>query len=106
MDKVGSELLSEAKCASSGRAVRAIKTGGRAGLRHMMVALCAGAKLSDHNNPGEATLLVLRGSVCLRDVENSTDWEGMAGDLVEIPQARHGVVAREDSVVVLTLVKL
>ena len=55
-------------------------------------------------NPGEATLHVLRGRVRLACGDDS--WEGSKGDLIEVPNARHSLYALEDSVVLLTVAKL
>ena len=67
-----------------------------------MVALTAGAELAEHDNPGEATLYVITGRVELHAGADS--WQARTGDLVEIPPARHSVVAIEDSAVLLTAV--
>lgn len=65
--------------------------------------MTAGATLTEHENPGEATLIVLRGRVRLRSGED--EWDGRTGDLIVIPQARHSLEALEDSAVVLTVAK-
>jgi quercetin dioxygenase-like cupin family protein len=72
-------------------------------LRQTVVALAAGAAMSEHENPGEATLQVLAGRVRLGAAGES--WEGRRGDLIVIPQARHDLQAIEDSVVLLTVAK-
>ncbi|GGJ48313.1 hypothetical protein GCM10010121_069320 [Streptomyces brasiliensis] len=59
--------------------------------------------LAEHENPGEATLLVLRGRVRL--TSGDTSWEGRTGDLITIPEARHSVQAVEDAAVLLTVAK-
>lgn len=59
--------------------------------------------MTEHENPGEATLIVLRGRVRLRSGED--EWDGRTGDLIVIPQARHSLEALEDSAVVLTVAK-
>lgn len=71
-------------------------------LRVAGIGLRAGSELAEHSNPGEAVLQLLRGSATLR-------WEGgsydlMAGMLVTIPQAKHSVLAHEDSALMLTAV--
>jgi quercetin dioxygenase-like cupin family protein len=66
--------------------------------------LTAGSALSEHENPGEATVQVLGGRVRL--VTDATEWEGRDGDLLIVPRARHTLYALEDSAVLLTVAKL
>jgi quercetin dioxygenase-like cupin family protein len=68
-----------------------------------VIALLAGRGLDEHESPGEATLQVLSGRVRLEAGDASTD--ASAGDLVEIPPARHALHAYDDSVVLLTVTK-
>ncbi|SHU00275.1 cupin domain-containing protein [Mycobacteroides abscessus subsp. bolletii] len=66
------------------------------------MALAARHKLAEHENPGEATLLVLGGLV---ELATSTARATLAaGECVVIPQERHELTAMEDSVVLLTVV--
>ena len=69
-----------------------------------LVALTGGSSLDEHESPGEATVQVLRGRVRLTAGEVA--WEGRAGDLLKIPDARHGLQALEDSAILLTVAKL
>ena len=73
-------------------------------LRQTLIALRAGEELSEHENPGEATLQVLQGRVLLKAGEVS--WNGSAGDLMTVPDGLHSLDAVEDSVVLLTVVKI
>ena len=73
-------------------------------LRQTLIALTAGAVLSEHENPGEATVQVLGGRVRL--VADATEWEGREGDLLIVPRARHTLHALEASAVLLTVAKL
>ena len=68
------EQLELARGASSGRSSRTVYGGHEHVLRQTMIALAAGQKLDEHENPGEATVHVLQGRVKL--VTNSTAWEG------------------------------
>lgn len=96
------ELAGEAQTASSGRAARTVYGGHGHLLRHTMIALANGCSLDEHENPGEATVQVIRGRV--RVDGGGDSWEGAAGHLLAIPPCRHSLHALEDSVVVLTAV--
>jgi len=95
--------LETALAAPSGRSAHTVYGGHEHVLRQTLVALRAGSVLQEHENPGEATLHVLRGRVTLAAGE--TVWNGLAGDLIIVPDARHAVEAIEDSVVLLTVAK-
>ncbi|AWL36826.1 MULTISPECIES: cupin [Streptomyces] len=71
-------------------------------LRQTVIALTSGSSLDEHNAPPAASLLVLRGAVRL--TAGSGDVELGAGVLHPIPQERHGLLALEDAVVLLTAV--
>jgi quercetin dioxygenase-like cupin family protein len=73
-------------------------------LRQTVIGMIAGARLAEHENPGEATALILRGRVRLWAAELS--WEGSRGDLLILPDHRHSLEALEDSAVLLTVAKL
>lgn len=94
------ELGQESLTASSGRAARTVYGGHGHILRHTMIALANGRALDEHENPGEATVQVLRGRV--RVEGGGESWEGAAGHLLVVPQCRHSLLALEDSVIVLT----
>jgi quercetin dioxygenase-like cupin family protein len=70
-------------------------------LRQTLIALRSGARLDEHESPGEATLQVLHGRVAL--VAGDDRWELSAGDLLAIPAARHALEALDDAVVLLTV---
>lgn len=73
-------------------------------LRQTLIALRAGERLDDHENPGEATVHVLRGRVRL--TAGTVSGEAGEGDLLPVPDARHSLTAVDDSVVLLTVAKL
>jgi quercetin dioxygenase-like cupin family protein len=98
------ELLEHATRTSSGRSADTVYGGHEHVLRQTLVALRAGSRLDEHENPGEATLQVLQGRVRL--IAGATTWDGAPGDLLVIPPSRHSVEAVEDSVVLLTVAKL
>jgi quercetin dioxygenase-like cupin family protein len=102
LDALARELLEAASRSPAGRSATTVVGGHEHVLRQTIVALTSGAVLSDHENPGEATLYVVSGRVEV--IAGEDKWEARSGDLVEIPPARHGLRAVEDSAVLLTAV--
>lgn len=98
------ELLTAAAGSSNGRSARTVYGGHAKVLRQTVIALTAGTMLDEHENPGEATVHVLRGRVEL--IGGDTTWEGSAGDLLIVPPERHALKAIENSAVLLTVAKL
>jgi quercetin dioxygenase-like cupin family protein len=96
------ELLEDALRAPSGRAARSVFGGQQHTLRQTVIALAAGQSLDEHENPGEATVYVLRGRVTL--LAGASALAGAAGHLLTVPSRRHSLTAQEDSVVLLTTV--
>lgn len=94
-------LLEKARGSSARRAAATIYGGHDALLRQTMMALCGEAELPEHDSPPEATLQVLSGH--LRLTGQGRSWELNEGDLIPIPPERHAVLAREDSVFLLTV---
>lgn len=99
-----SALLESARSAHSVRATALLHGGPSAALRQIMLALTAGSALSDHENPGEASLQVLSGTVRLSRADGLAEAELGAGQLAVVPQARHRVDALEDAVAILTVI--
>ncbi|MEC4014750.1 cupin [Streptomyces sp. H27-D2] len=94
------EHLAKAHTSDHGRSAQLIVHEGP--LRQTVIALVSGTALDEHNAPPAASLHALRGRVRL--TADSGDHELSAGQLHGIPQERHGLLALEDSVVLLTAV--
>lgn len=103
LDALAREHLERAAAASSGRSAATIYGGHEHGLRQTLIGLTAGNTMAEHESPGEATLIVLRGRVRLRAGE--TSWDGRTGDLLVMPRSRHSLEALENSAVVLTVAR-
>lgn len=96
------EQLEAARRSSAGRSAVTVYGGHEKALRQTLIALVAGSRLDEHENPGDATVHVLLGRVTLASGADS--WDGRAGDLIVVPPARHSLVAVEDTAVLLTAV--
>ncbi|WP_431965828.1 cupin domain-containing protein [Actinacidiphila sp. bgisy160] len=97
------EHLERAAASSTGRSAETLYGGHEHTLRQTLIALTAGTILAEHESPGEATVLVLRGRVRLRSGDDV--WEAMTGDLLLVPPARHDLQAIEDAAALLTVAK-
>ena len=103
LDAIAREQAKRASAASSGRSAETVFGGHEHVLRQTVIALTAGSALDEHENPGEATIQVLRGRVRL--TAGRVTWDGRTGDLLVVPDARHAQEATEDSAILLTVSK-
>jgi quercetin dioxygenase-like cupin family protein len=102
LDATAREQLDAARNSAAARSSVTVFGGHEHAMRQTVVALAAEASLGEHENPGEATVYVLKGRV--RMVAGEQSWEARTGDLLIVPDARHTLDAVEDSVVLLTAV--
>lgn len=101
MNELAAQKLAEATTSSSGRSSVTIHGGREHQLRQTLLALRAGAGLSEHESPGEATLQVLLGSIVLRTA--TQQWVLAAGDYMVIPDEVHAVDVPEPAAFLLTI---
>jgi quercetin dioxygenase-like cupin family protein len=104
LDALAREHAEHAAAAPSGRSAHTVYGGHEHVLRQTLIALTAGTCMSEHENPGEATVHVLRGRVRLTAGDDS--WDGRRGDLLIVPPGRHSLQALDTAVVLLTVAKL
>src|SRR5215472_8400177 len=103
VDATVRDLLGRARN-GSGRAADTVIGGHERVLRQTVIAMVKGTALSEHENPGEASVHVLAGRVRL--AAGNASWDGRTGDLLEVPDAPHSLEALEDSAVLLTVAEL
>jgi quercetin dioxygenase-like cupin family protein len=100
LDALADELLARAATENSQRASRTLPHPVE-GLRQTAIALLEGSELGEHNSPGPAALLVLRGRAILRTAEADVELDRQAH--IAIPPGRHSLHAVTDTVVLLTV---
>lgn len=95
------QQLTLARGNANGRSAHTVHGGHARRLRQTLLALVAGQGLDEHESPGEATLQILRGRV--RVTAGDDVWEGAVGELLDLPPARHDLIAIEDAAVLLSV---
>ncbi|GAA4501397.1 cupin domain-containing protein [Actinoallomurus oryzae] len=103
LEALARELAARAGADTTGRSSETVFGGHERTLRQTAIALTAGQSMSEHESPGDATLYVLQGRVRL--TADADAWEARTGDLLIIPDVRHGLEALENSVILLTVAK-
>jgi quercetin dioxygenase-like cupin family protein len=103
LDAVARELMARAASAAGGHTARTVIGGHEKVMRQTVIAMTKDSVLSEHVNPGEASVYVLGGRVQLTAGEDA--WEGRDGDLIIVPDAPHSLQALQDSTVLLTVAK-
>jgi quercetin dioxygenase-like cupin family protein len=94
------EHMAKARADHHGRSAHLIVHDGP--LRQCVIALTAGTLLHEHNAPPAASLQVLRGRVRLTAADGGRELH--TGEVRMLPRERNGLVALEDSAVLLTAV--
>jgi quercetin dioxygenase-like cupin family protein len=101
IDALATAHLAEAQSAESGRSSTTVYGRSGARLRQTLIALAADRVLGEHQSPGDASVLCLRGQIQIRT--NGAQIDLAAGELVAVPARRHDVLAVEPSVLLLTV---
>lgn len=104
LEALAREQMAAARSAGGGHAADTVFGGHEKTLRQTVIGMVGGARLNEHENPGEATVLVLSGRVRL--VAGDVSWDGRRDDLIVVPDARHSLEALEDSAILLTVAKI
>jgi quercetin dioxygenase-like cupin family protein len=97
---LAAELLQKASAVGTGRASQTLPHPVD-GLRQTLIALSAGALLDEHESPGPASLMVIRGRVRIEAGDESVDLG--PHHIVPIPDRRHSLRAAEQAVVLLSV---
>ena len=103
LEALAEEMLEQARGSGSGRLTRLFRAVPGGSLSQILLVLLEGRELSEHENPGQALLHTLRGRTEL--IAGDQRWELPAHSHIVIPEVRHSLVALEDSVVLLTVVR-
>jgi quercetin dioxygenase-like cupin family protein len=102
----GQVALEQARKSKHGKGTRVLWAGRHQ--RVVLIAMTAGTALAEHKSPPAASFQLVEGSARLYSAEPTPegtlpDWVVDAGQIVRIPDERHGVEAMTDCVVLLTV---
>ena len=102
----GRVALEQARRSRHGKGTRVL-WGGRH-QRVVLIAMTAGTALAEHKSPPAASFQLVEGSARLYSAEPTPDgtlpeWVVDTGQVVRIPDERHGVEALTDCVILLTV---
>ena len=109
MQKISLEALARqqmklAANAGGGHTADTVFGGHEKVMRQTLIGIVAGARLAEHENPGEATVLILHGRVRL--AASGMSWDAARGVMLIMPDHRHSLEALEASAALLTVAKL
>ena len=102
----GHVALEQARKSKHGKGTRVLWAGRHQ--RVVLIAMTAGTALAEHTSPPAASFQVLEGSARLYSAESAAEgtrpeWVVDAGQIVRIPDERHGVEALTDCAILLTV---
>ena len=100
LELLAEELVRQAAGDRAGRAARTLPHPVD-GLRQTLIAISDGAGLQEHNSPGPASLVVLRGAARL--IVGADTVRLAVGDHAPIPPRRHALTAEGDTVILLSV---
>ncbi len=102
-DLIREQLTLAGQGDTSGRSAKTLHGGKGNALRQTLVVMLAGHRMDEHVSPGEATVLVLAGSLVINTEKRRID--AREGDFVIVPRDRQSVDATEDTAFLLTVIK-
>jgi len=102
-DLIEEQIILAGQGDTSGRSAKTLHGGRGRALRQTLVVMLAGHRMDEHVSPGEATVLVLGGTLKVHTAEHQIELG--EGDFLIVPPDRHSVDALEDSAFLLTVIK-
>lgn len=102
-DLIEEQIVLAGEGDTSGRSAKTLHGGKDRALRQTLVVMLAGHRMDEHVSPGEATVLVLGGTLVVHTPDQQIELR--EGDFLIVPAERHSVDAVEDSAFLLTVIK-